>query len=359
MAVGSMLLGLGSACHNGEADGAAKRDMPRVVVQATVVDEKDIPRTVSAVGSLESPQNTQLSADVSGRVVFLDIPEGREVEEGHVLARLDEQQAHAAVSVAQARFRNAQATLRRLETLRGKQLIAEQELDDAAAELDAARGELDQARTALDKTAIRAPFSGVLGLRQVSLGAFVDAGDPIVRLTQTNPLYLNFSLPQQIVSELYLEQMIRGVVGHCGTRFTGRVRVIDPYVDPTTRTVQVQALVPNDDRKLLPGMATAIKLELETIRGAFTVPEAAVVLQGTARYVYTVEDDESVERRDVTLGEYLAGEVQVTDGLTRGATVVVAGHQRLRPGAKVEVKPYEPIENANLQLGSAETRCDF
>lgn len=354
-----MLLGLVSACHNGEADGAAKREMPRVVVQAAVVEAKDIARTVSAVGSLESPQNTQLSADVSGRVVFLDIPEGKEVEEGHVLARLDEQQARAAVSVAEARFRNAQATLRRLQTLRGKKLIAEQEMDDAAAQLDAAQGELDQARTALDKTAIRAPFAGVLGLRQVSLGAFIDAGDPIVRLTQTNPLYLNFSLPQQAVGELYLEQKIRGVVGHCGTRFTGRVRVIDPYVDPATRTVQVQALVPNDDRKLLPGMATAIKVELATIRDALTVPEGAVVLQGTARFVYTVEEDESVERQDVTLGEYLSGEVQITRGLEQGATVVAAGHQKLRPGAKVEVKPYEPIENTNLQLGSAETRCDF
>jgi membrane fusion protein (multidrug efflux system) len=354
-----MLLGLLAACHNGEADGAAKREAPRVAVQTALVEAKEVRRTISAVGGLESPQNTQLSAEVSGRVVFLDIPEGKEVEEGHVLARLDEQLPSAAVSVAEARFRNAQSTLRRLKTLRGKNLIAEQEADDAEAELDAARGELDQARTVLGKMAIRAPFTGVLGLRQVSLGAFVDAGDPIVRLTQTNPLYLNFSVPQQAFSELHLGQQIRGVVGHCGARFSGEVRVIDPYVDPATRTVRVQALVPNDDRKLLPGMATTLKVELESIRDALTVPEPAIVLQGTARFVYTVEDDDSVARHDVTLGEYLAGEVQVTDGLTQGAIVVATGHQRLRPGAKVDAKPYEPTDNANLLLGSAETRCDF
>lgn len=346
-------------CRDGAADGAAKREMPPVVVQTSVVEAKEIPRTISAVGDLESPQNTQLAAEVSGRIVSLDVSEGEEVEAGHVLARLDDQQARAAVSVAEARFRNAQATIRRLKTLGVEQLIAQQELDDAQAELDGARGELEQARTSLDKTIIRAPFSGVLGLRQVSLGAFVDAGEPIVRVTQTQPLHLHFGLPQQAFSELHLGQKVRGVVGHCGTRFGGQVSAIDPYVDPATRTVPVQATVPNIERNLLPGMATTIKVELESIPNALTVPESAVVRQGTARFVYTVDEDRTVVRRDVTLGEYLRGEVQVTSGLTEGATVVAAGHQKLRPGAKVETSPFTPTENPNLQLGSLDARCDF
>jgi membrane fusion protein (multidrug efflux system) len=346
-------------CRNGAADGAAKREMPPVVVQTTVVEAKEIPRTIAAVGGLESPQSTQLAAEVSGRIVYLDISEGQEVEAGHELARLDEQQARASVSVAEARFRNAQATVRRLKTLGGAKLIAQQELDDAQAELDAAQGELEQARVALDKTTIRAPFSGVLGLRQVSLGAFVDAGDPIVRVTQIDPLHLRFSLPQQAFGELHLGQKVRGVVGHCGTRFGGQVSAVDPYVDPATRTLQVQAQVPNGGRKLLPGMATTLKVELESVPNALTVPESAIVRQGTARFVYTVDEDRTVARHDVTLGEYLLGEVQVTSGLPQGATVVAAGHQKLRPGAKVETSPFTPTENPNLQLGSLDARCDF
>jgi membrane fusion protein (multidrug efflux system) len=232
-------------------------------------------------------------------------------------------------------------------------------VDDAAAALEQAEGELEEAHTRLRKTAIRAPFAGILGLKQVSLGAVVDPGDPIVRLTQTHPLDLVFSLAQRHVAEVGVGQRVRGVVGGCGERFDGEVTVVEPHVDPATRMVRLQARVPNGNGRLLPGMAARVKVEVATVPDALLVPQEAILRQGSKRLVYVVGEDGAVERSEVALGEYFADEVEITAGLAPGATVVAAGHQKLRPGARVKVEAYEPIENPNLELGSEGVTCEF
>jgi membrane fusion protein (multidrug efflux system) len=355
-----LLLGL-SACQGGPAGGVPHREPPPVVVQTLRVEPIDIPRTLSAVGSIESPQSTQISAEFAGMVVFLDIPEGSEVEEGHVLARLDDRRADAAVSIARARHANARERLSRLRRLHGSGVISQQELDDAVAELDAAEGALVDARTALGQTAIQAPFAGILGLRQVSLGAYVEAGAPIVRITQVKPLHLIFSLPQRNVSQLEIGQTVRGVADSCEKWIEGKITVIDPYIDPATRSVRVQALVPNQNGMLRPGMAAAVNLEVGRIADALLIPQEAIIRQGTMTLVYTVGDDGTVSQKEVGLGEYFADRVQVVRGLAAGEVVVAAGHQKIRPGAKVIAEEYRPIENPNLALGSLGTlaECNF
>jgi membrane fusion protein (multidrug efflux system) len=329
-------------------------------VQTVTVTPTQIPRTLSAVGSLESPQSTELAAERAGKLVFLDVPEGQEVKAGHVLARLDYEQAQATVDIARARFKNAQETLARLKTLSAR-ATSQQALDDAQAELEAAEGQLEDAKVALSKTTITAPFAGVLSLRQVSLGAYLDAGDPLVRLTQIRPLHLLFSLPQRFVSQLKLGQTVRGAASNCEEKFTAQVSAIDPFLDPATRSVRIQAIVPNESGRLLPGMATAVRLEIENIPDALLIPQEAVIRQGTKRLVYTVEPDGYVQSKEVILGLFFVEQVQVEDGLEAGAVVVAVGHQKLRPGAKVDPKPYEPINNPNLDLGlsSATVPCEF
>lgn len=169
-----------------------------------------------------------MPAERPGKVVFLDIPEGQEVKAGHVLARIDSEQAQAAVDIAQARFKNARDTLARLKTLPAK-ATSQQALDDALASLDAAEGQLADAKVALQKMTIIAPFTGVLSLKQLSLGAYLDAGDPLVRLTQIRPLHLIFSLPQRFLSQVKLGQTVRGATSNCAEKFTARLTAIDPF----------------------------------------------------------------------------------------------------------------------------------
>ncbi|MGH7962466.1 MAG: efflux RND transporter periplasmic adaptor subunit, partial [Candidatus Binatia bacterium] len=331
-----------------------------IPVQTVTVTPMPIPRTLSAIGGLESPQSTELAAERAGKLVALDVPEGKEVKAGHVLARIDYEQAQAAVDVAQARYKNAQETLARLRSLSAKATV-QQALDDARAELETAEAQLEDAKVALSKTTVTAPFTGVLSLRQVSLGAYLDAGASIVRLTQDRPLHLIFSLPQRFVSQVKIGQTVRGAASNCGEKFTAQVSAIDPFLDLATRSVRIQAVVANESGRLLPGMATEVRLEVEHIPDALLIPQEAVIRQGTKRLVYTVQPDGAAQSTEVRLGLFFVNQVQVEDGLKAGAVVVAAGHQKLRPGAMVNPQPYEPTVNPNLDLGLNDTAvpCEF
>jgi membrane fusion protein (multidrug efflux system) len=324
---------------------------PPVVVQVVTPTASELPRTLAAIGSLQSPETTTVASEISGTAAAIDIPEGRYVKAEHLLVRLDDAEARATLSIARARLRKAEARLARLRSLRESKVSSEQALDDAVAEFDAAQGAVDESQTRLLKTKIRAPFDGILGLRQVNQGQYVDGGTPVVEITQVDPLELEFGIPQRHAADLELGQVVLGTVGQCGQRFEGRVDAIDPRVDPGTRAVRLQALVPNADGRLLPGMAVRVRLVVGTTPDAVVIPQEAIIRQGTKHLVYVLDDEDRAHQRDVTLGTFFVDGVHVPAGVDPGDRVVVAGHQKLRPGAPTRPQPYEPTENPNLALG--------
>lgn len=324
---------------------------PPVPVETVEVASEAMPLTLESVGQLSSPNSTEITAEIDGKIVSLDIPEGTEIEKGHLLVKIDDAQARAALSVNRARARNAGEILQRLQDLRGSQITSEQELDNARATREASDGELETAETLLQKTEIRAPFRGVLGLRQVSLGTYLEPGDPIVHLTQIHPLHLVFGLPERHVGEIAVGQEVTALVATCKV-FAARVTAIDPRIDAASRVVYIKAAVPNHDAALLPGMSVVVQLKTGEIPDALTVPQEAIIRQGTRRLLYVVGKDETVESREVVLGTLHADRVQVISGVVAGDVVVATGHQKLRPGAKVVAKAYTPVENPNLTLGA-------
>jgi membrane fusion protein (multidrug efflux system) len=324
---------------------------PPVNVQVLTVEPRDLPRTLSAVGSLQSPQMTTVASEIAGTVVSIDIPEGQHVEGRHVLARLDDAEARAARSIAAARRRNARDHVERLESLRAESVSSEQAFEDARSEFDAAGGEFQRAETRLQKTTIRAPFSGALGLRQVNVGQYVEPGDPVVEITQVHPLELVFSLPQRHVSEITVGQSVLGMVGLCEARFEGRVDAVDPRVDPITRSVRVHALVPNEKGSLYAGMSVRVRLLVGTIHGALVVPQEAIVRQGTKHIVYSVDGEGLAHQHEIALGEFFVDGVHVPYGIAAGARVVAAGQQKLSPGTPTRAQPYVQTDNPNLELG--------
>jgi len=341
----------GGGCDGTPAGGAARSGPRHVVVETVVLAPSPVPHLLPAVGTLESPQMTALASEVSGVVTFLDIPEGAEVEKGRVLARVDSRQAQAQLSVAQSRYKNALDTFERVQALQRDGLISRQELDDAAAKLDQEAGALEESRTSLTQTEIRAPFSGQLGLRLVSLGAFVTAGQAIVRLTQTDPLRLVFTVPERAAGRVQRGQKIRGIAGDCTQLFETEVGVIDPSIDTATRTVRVQATVGNPERQLRAGMSARLTLEVGRSENALSAPQEAVIRRGTRKLLYILEPDGGFEERAVVLGQHFPDRIEILSGVTAGETVIVAGQQRLSPGVVADPRPYEPIHNPKLALG--------
>lgn len=331
---------------------------PAIPVQIVTVSATNLPIRIPAVGSLRSRETTTVAADISGIIVGLDTPEGRQVKVGRVLARLDDAKARAALAVARARHENATAELERVTPLFEQGVVSRSAYDAAVAEMATADGLLEEAETALTKTEVRAPFTGVLGIQTAQLGQFVSSGDPIVQISQIDPLELIFSLPERYAADVRTGQMALGMVGACGPRFDAVVDAIDPSVDPGTRTLSLQAAVPNPDAVLRPGMSARVRLVVGEEPDAVIVPQEAIVRQGTKYLVWVVGDDTTAHQREVVLGEFLVDGVQVRAGLEPGEQVIAAGFQKLRPGMPTMAMPFVPTENPNLNLGRSTDDID-
>ncbi len=349
-ALAAALCALLGACDR-ESHGSQTREPPPVAVQIVRADPAPLPQTLTGVGSLRSPQRATVATEIAAKVVSFDIPEGRQVAAGHVLVRLDDVEHRAATRVARARLRHADERLQRLRSLRGAQATSEQALEDALVAFDAARGALEEAESRLAHTVIRAPFRGVLGLRQINVGEYLEQGDAVVEITQVDPLELVFAVPQRHASRLAPGQVVLGMAELCGARFEGEVSALDPQIDPSTRTLRILATVPNDAGQLLPGMSVRVRLLVGEIPDALVVPQEAVVRQGTKHLVYVLDSDDRAHSHEVQLGEFFADGVHLRSGVEPGARVVVAGQQKLRAQTRTAPQPYEALDNPNLDLG--------
>ena len=345
----SLLIPQLAAC--GEAPAGPPPGPPIAAVQVVTAAAKTLPRTLSAVGSLESADMTAIAAEIPGTVVSIDVPEGKRVEAGHVVARLDDAEARATLAVANARLENARARLARQQPLHAQGVASDQALDDARAELRSAEGAFNEARTRLDKHTIRAPIGGVLGLRQVNVGQYVPAGTPVVEVTLADALELRFHLPQKDLPLLAPGQKVYGVVGRCEARFEGHVTAVDPRVDPATRMVGLQAVVAGEPGALSPGMAVRVRLHVGETPGAILLPQEAIVRQGTKYVVYTADEQDQAQPHEVSLGEFFVDGVQVASGIAAGERVIVSGQAKLQPGNPIDPKPYVPTQNPNVQTG--------
>ncbi len=324
---------------------------PALPVQVAVAERVPFEDTIDAVGALRSPETTVIAADAQGLLTYLDAPEGRPVKKGRLLARLDDTTATATLKVMEARLTNAEAVLERIEPLWKQGVLSRQDYDDAVAERDTALGLVEEAKTRKGKAEVFAPFDGVIGIQTAQTGQYLSSGDPIVQLTRVDPLELIFAVPEEEATQVRLGQTVRGRVGRCGQMFEGTVEAIDPSLDIATRTLQVQARVPNPERVLRPGMSARVSLIVDTGQEALFVPQEALAVQGTRYLVWVVQEDDTVAPRPVVPGRYLPDKVEIASGLQSGERVVAAGWQKLRPGAPVQAMPWQPTDNPLLDLG--------
>jgi len=336
-----------------QEEGGAGRARPASLVNTVLPVQETVADALSAVGSLKSRQAVAVTAEVSGRVVELNIQSGRAVARGQLLVRLDDRQAHADLQVAEARFADAQRQYDRASRLVANNSIAQSQLDELRTALDVARAERLAAKIRLDNHRIEAPFDGLVGLTDISLGSYVSEGETITTLDDTAQMELNFSVPERYLGQLQLGQPVQGESpAYLDEVFSGTLVELGARVSELSRTLPVRALVENRDGRLRPGQFMSVTLTLGQ-REALVIPEQAILMRGADSFVFVVDGD--VARRvRVTLGSRKPGQVEIRSGLTAGDAVVVTGQDRLSNGETVRVEPGDgALQNHRL----AETKA--
>ncbi|MFO7541947.1 MAG: efflux RND transporter periplasmic adaptor subunit [Thiobacillus sp.] len=308
---------------------------PFIPVNMMKVSESPISNTVDAVGALIAEDSVVLRPEIDGRIDKLLFKEGQPVKKGAVMVVLDSAENRARLAAAQADLKLAESRYKRSEELVAQNFISRQALDEARANLDILRARLQQEQVALNKTVIRAPFSAIVGLRQVSPGAYVSKGNDIVRLDALGNLKLEVPVPETYLSLVRIGLPITLTVDALpGQTFSGTVHAIDPVVDPVSRNVRVRARIANPKGQLKPGMFARATANLGGKTHAILLPEQVIVPKSDGSYVFLAVGGKA-ELRKVTLGKREPGRVEIVSGVKAGDTVIVDGQIKLRPGVKV------------------------
>jgi len=343
-AIGAIALVLTmAACGRDAASKQGSGDGP-VPVTTRQVRPQPWSDTVQALGTVKARESVTVTAKVSETVQRVHFDSGDVVDAGAPLVTLSGQAQHAALDEAQAAANEADRLYRRQNELAAQQLIARAALDTQRAARDAARARVAQMRADIGDRVIRAPFAGVLGIRQISPGSLVTPGTAIATLDDTARVFVDFPVPEALMAQVAAGQRVAGrSEAYSGREFDGIVSIVDARIDPATRAVTVRADFANADRALRPGMLLLVTLHRPE-RQALLVPEIAVVQVGRDAFVYRLKADGSVERVDITVGVRRDGLAEVTKGLKDGDRIVVDGTGRLRPGSKVVEAKAQPVD---------------
>ena len=316
------------------------------VVEVVTLTTGPIIEMSEAVGTTRAYESVTIASKVSGIVEKIIFTEGQDVKAGDVLVELDVAERKAELEAARAQREEVNQKFERAQQLRRagagtEALVADLTLQLRTVETTVAAAEARERAAAarLEDYTVRAPFDGRVGLRQVSLGAFVDTKIPITTLDDVGRIRLDFSVPEPLLSRVRIGAQINAQsVAFQGRVFQGTVAAVDTRIDPVTRSVKLMAVIENSDLALKPGMFMTVALEVARRDNAVIAPEEAIVAEGPRQVAYVVKDNR-VERRMVMIGQRSFGKVEIIEGLKAGETIVARGIQRVRNGIAVQPRP--------------------
>lgn len=327
------------------AQGAAFQPPPEAVT-TIVAGQERWPSTLNAIGTMAAVRGVTVSADLAGIVEEILFESGESVREGQVLVVLDTRQEQAQMAAAEAQRVLARLNFNRMQDLLDQKVVSKAEYDSATAESRQADARVGEIRAAIERKTIRAPFSGILGIRQVNKGQYLAGGDPVVPLQSLNPIYVNFGVPQQALGQVQVGRAVRVTTEQIGNAgFDGRVSAIDSVVDQTTRNIQVQATLANPSGVLRPGMFVQTAMPLGAEQRVVALPASAISYAPYGDSVFVVADlkDEKghtyrgVRQQFVKLGPARGDQIAVVSGVSPGDEVVTSGVFKLRNGAAVQI----------------------
>jgi membrane fusion protein (multidrug efflux system) len=332
----------GGARTPGAAQGAAG-GAPVVIVSAPARRER-IEVGIEAIGTANSNEAVSVTSKISNLVTAIHFHDGEKVQAGQVLVELDRAQVTADLAAATADYTNSVNQFNRSRELLATQALSKAQYDQLEATMKSNEAKMAAAKAKLADTYIRAPFSGHVGLRRVSLGTLINPGTVITTLDDTSVIKVDFSVPDNYLSELHAGQTFLATsTAYPSRRFEGRVVSVDSRIEPSTRSVMVRGLVPNGDGVLKPGMFLTVSLAKEQ-HLALVIPEEALVPEQAKQYVY-VASNERVAKREVRIGRRQPGRVEVVAGVVEGERVVIEGTLKLRDGAAVLEAGAAPVQD--------------
>lgn len=308
---------------------------------------------IEALGTLRANESVAVTATITETITAIRFDDGDRVAAGQVLVEMTDNEEQALLQEARVTAAESRRQYERVKSLAAQGTASDSELDLRRREADTARARLAALESRLANHVVRAPFAGVVGLRNVSLGALVEPGDLITTLDDVSVMKLDFPVPAVHLDKLAPGLPVEAVsAAFPGRVFRGEVKSLDSRVDPVTRSIRVRALIPNPEGLLRPGLLLRVMV-LRDARQALVVPEAALIAQGEDHFVLVVGEGDTLERRKVTVGSRRVGEAEVVAGLRPGERVVTDGSLKVRPGQKVTVRAVDGGETLADLLGQA------
>ncbi|WP_421866322.1 efflux RND transporter periplasmic adaptor subunit [Parvibaculum sp.] len=322
----------GTVMGQGEQGG-----YPVPVVEVIEASKEEVDLKVSALGTLQADQAITVRPEITGIVTSIDFTDGTRIVEGDTIVTLDDRDLKARLMQSEARLTLTRANYQRAERLLKQGSGTARARDEALNDFKSAEAEVAATETALDKATIKAPFTGIIGLRQVSLGQFLTAGDPIATLADVDNLRIDFQVSEVFLTEVGKGQEVNVTFDALPDQiYKGVVSAVDPVVSVEGRALSVRAVIQNVDGKLRPGLFGRVEIVTET-RRSIMLPEAAIVTTPTGeRAVFKVKDGHA-QMAPVTIGTRIPGEVEILSGVEDGETVIVSGQLKVQNGAPIEI----------------------
>ena len=336
---------------NATAVNTSALNIRAVPIASARVEAHQVAQHLSLVGKLAANHSVQIAAEVAGKVQAINLSDNQAVEQGQVLVRLEDAKAKANLAEAKAYLNDERRKLGEYQRLIGKHAITQTEIDAQLASVDIAMARLEAAQADLDYHTLKAPFDGVVGLVDFSLGKLVSVGSELVSLDDLSSMRLDLQIPERYLSQIYMGMpVVASSSAWPGAEFHGQVVAMAPRINPETLNLKVRVNFDNPDHRLRPGMLISARLNFAPVTQA-VVPVQALEYSGTRRFVYVVGSDNIARRTRVTLGARIDDQVLIDDGLSLGDTIVVKGLVNMRDGIKIE-----DVEASQLADSSGEGR---
>lgn len=324
-----------SGCRDNQGNQKSQGGQKPMMVGAMVLIPRQLENKILATGNLMANEEVELRSEVPGRIVAIHFEEGSAVKKGDLLLKIDDRELQAQLIKLQFEEKQARDDLFRKEKLLELKAVSQEEYDKSFNTLGIIKAQVDLIKTQITKTEIYAPFGGLIGLRQVSPGGFVSSSTLVARLQQTNPMKLEFSIPEKYQNKIRKGTLVKFTVEGYDSAFSGPVYAIEPRIDPETRNVPIRALCSNESGYLVPGAFAKVELVLERISDALVIPSESIIPQLNSEKVYVTAMGKATSREIVT-GIRTEREVQVISGLKAGDTLITTGLLQLRENMPVK-----------------------
>lgn len=314
-----------------------------IPVHAKVINGQELANIFTTTGSIIPAKEVSLKTQTSGRVTDLPLKEGERVKKGELLLAINNAELQAQLKQARHQQTLLQKQLERKKQLLAEKGISQESYDKTKTELASTKAEIDKIEAQIAKTKIKAPFSGKLGLKQVSVGAYLSPATEVINLVQQSPVKIDFSVPGKYADYIQKGEDIQFTIGEIDTPLTASIYAIEPTISESTRTLQVRAIYPNEDQAITPGSFADIKLTLANKQKALMVPSIAIIPELQGKQVFVYKNGQSYPQK-VETGQRTNDEVQVQEGLSVGDTVITKGVQKLRAGKPVRIQSLSNVE---------------